>query len=136
MTSARELIQANEGCKLHPYQCTEGKLTIGYGRNLEAKGITQLEADLMLDMDLEECERDLRTFDFWDSLNRTRKAVLTDMRYQLGMAGLKQFKKMLAAINRGQYGVAAIGLLDSRYAIQTPNRAKYNAQLMRHGRSQ
>ena len=35
-----QLIQ-HEGLKLKPYQCPAGRLTIGVGRNLEDKGITE-----------------------------------------------------------------------------------------------
>ena len=43
------LIKKHEGLSLKPYKCTAGKLTIGYGRNIEDKGISQEEAERFLD---------------------------------------------------------------------------------------
>lgn len=131
---ARDLIKQNEGLRLKPYYCTGDKLTIGYGRNLDDKGITLQEAEQMLDLDILECETDLKRFPFWDSLNDTRQAVLLDMRFQLGSKGIRGFKRMLAAIEAEYYDTAAAELLDSRYAKQTPNRANRNAQMMRTGK--
>lgn len=132
MSKVRDLIKANEGLSLVVYTCTGGKKTIGYGRNLEDKGISRQEAELMLDMDIEECERDVKRFPFWHDLTEDRQAVLIDMRFQLGYAGLRQFKKMLQAIAVSDYDSAADELLDSRYAKQTPNRAQRNAEMMRN----
>lgn len=130
---AEQLIKLNEGCKLKPYRCTEGKLTIGYGRNLEGKGLSQYEAEVLLALDLEECIKDLRALEFWSSLNEARQAVLIDMRFQLGKAGLMGFKNMLDALKWGDYDKAADELMDSRYAKQTPNRAARNSDIMRAG---
>lgn len=38
----------HEGLRLKPYRCPAGKLTIGIGRNLEDKGITEKEAVMLL----------------------------------------------------------------------------------------
>ena len=39
-----EQIKKHEGLELKVYTCTAGRLTIGYGRNLEDRGITEEEA--------------------------------------------------------------------------------------------
>lgn len=130
---AEQLVKLNEGCKLKPYHCTEGKLTIGYGRNLEGKGISQYEAEVLLALDLEECIKDLESLELWPSLNEARRAALIDMRFQLGKAGLMGFKNMLEALKWGDYEKAADELMDSRYAKQTPNRAARNRDIMRTG---
>ena len=63
-----QLIQ-HEGLKLKPYQCPAGRLTIGVGRNLEDKGITEKEAVMLLENDIQECLEDLKTiFDKFDML--------------------------------------------------------------------
>ena len=46
------MLRLHEGEKLMPYKCTAGKLTIGVGRNLEARGISKDESDLMLRNDI------------------------------------------------------------------------------------
>jgi len=42
-------ITTHEGLRLKPYHCPAGKLTIGIGRNLEDKGITEKEALMLLE---------------------------------------------------------------------------------------
>ena len=95
---ARELIKGHEGIRFSPYQCPAGKLTIGYGRNLEDCGITQDEADYLLDNDVIDCIVDLESFKFWEDLDEVRKAVLVDMRYNLGATRFRKFKKMIQAL--------------------------------------
>lgn len=134
MSLAADLIKNNEGLRLKPYRCTANKITIGYGRNLEDKGITEFEANWLLEFDLEQSAQDLRkNFPFFKSLTDARKAVLIDMRHQLGGKGFRSFKRMLAAVARGDYSDAAHELLDSKYAIQTPARAENNAHILRTG---
>ena len=41
-------VKMHEGLRLKPYRCTSGKLTIGYGRNIEDNGITEAEASFLL----------------------------------------------------------------------------------------
>ena len=40
----------HEGLRLKPYRCTAGKLTIGVGRNLETKGLSEEEALFYLEV--------------------------------------------------------------------------------------
>lgn len=117
-------IKQHEGLKLKPYKCTAGKLTIGYGRNLEDKGINKSEAEEMLLRDI--CEVEERLFDagLLDSQNDARKAVLINMAFQLGFNGLLGFKNMLEAVRRHEYELAGKEMLNSRWAMQTPTRAK------------
>ena len=93
-------LKRHEGLKLKPYKCTAGKLTIGYGRNLEDKGINKSEAEEMLLRDI--CEVEERLFDagLLDSQNDARKAVLINMAFQLGFNGLFGFKNMLEAFSQ------------------------------------
>ena len=73
---------------------------------------------------------------FFNTLDDARKAVLLNMSFQLGVAGLMQFKKTLEYIQSGQYEEAAAGMLKSKWATQTPNRAKEMAEQMRTGQWQ
>ena len=131
LQKAKEMLKRHEGLRLYVYECTAGKKTIGYGRNLEDRGITETEAEAMLDSDIEYTEERLvLSFDFYKHLDDVRKAVLIDLAFNIGMAGLKGFKKMLKALEEGDYSEAAIQLLDSRYATQVPNRAMELARLL------
>jgi lysozyme len=52
------------------------------------------------------------------------------MAFNMGVRGLLNFKKMLAAVETGQWGVAAKEMLDSTWAHQVPQRAARLAQQM------
>ena len=57
--------------------------------------------------------------------------ILVEMSYQLGVNGVLKFKKMWGALKNEDYTEASKQMLDSRWAIQTPNRAKKLAEMMR-----
>mgnify|MGYP003153984672 CR=1 FL=1 len=45
------------------------------------------------------------------------------MCFQLGVSGFSKFKKTIDHLENNRYGKASAEMLDSRWAIQTPNRA-------------
>lgn len=120
----------NEGVALKPYRCKAGKLTIGIGRNLEDKGLSVSEIEILYHNDLIDAVTDLkRIFCDWDALTEPQKVVLVDMRFHMGPGGFRSFKNMLNAINSGQLDVVPAHILDSKYArVDTPERAMLNAQ--------
>jgi lysozyme len=124
----------HEGLKLKPYHCTAGKLTIGIGRNLEDKGISETEAYLMLDNDIKDVESEIRGLVLnYDDLDDVRKRVVLNMAFNLGMTRLRGFKKFLANLRVRNFSKAAIEMLDSRWAQQVGRRALELAQWMRTG---
>jgi lysozyme len=138
MTTQREhlqrLLRLHEGVRLKPYRDTVGKLTIGIGRNLDDRGITEVEADLLLEHDLDDVWLALIAAKPWIArLDEVRQAVLIDMGVNLGVAGLLKFKQTLAAIERGDYETAAVQMLDSKWATQVGRRAQRLARMMRDG---
>ena len=125
-------IQRHEGLRLKAYYCTAGKLTIGYGRNLEDVGIDIDEAELMLRKDLARCENEcLHAFPWFADLSEQRKDVILNMCFNLGLAGLRKFKKFLKAVEMGAYETAAHEMMDSDWAEQVKGRALELAQMMR-----
>ena len=125
-------IQRHEGLRLKPYYCTAGKLTIGYGRNLEEVGITAHEAEILLTGDLLRCEDDcLHAFPWFADLSDDRKDVILNMCFNLGLAGLKKFAKFLQAVELGNYDTAADEMLDSLWSRQVKSRALELAGMMR-----
>jgi len=125
----------HEGLKLKPYRCPAGKLTIGVGRNLEAIGISQKEALVLLENDILRCESELLADlpDIYSGLNETRKSVLLNMCFNLGITGLLGFRNTLAFIGSGDFERAANGMLASRWAKQVGRRAIELSELMRKG---
>ena len=128
------LVKRHEGLRLKPYKDTVGKLTIGYGRNLEDVGITLEEAELMLEHDLDRALKDAReVIAGFDELDEVRQAVLVDMAFNLGRAGLAGFRNMRAALALGDFERAADEMLDSLWARQVGRRAQELADMMRSG---
>ena len=134
MSKCRELLQKHEGLKLFPYKCTAGKLTIGYGRNIEDTGISEDEAAFMLDADIDQCVSDLTTkTEYFVFLNEPRKAVVVNMLFNLGWGGYSKFRNMINALNDHDYETASAEMLDSRWARQVGGRAKELSRIMRSG---
>ena len=132
----KNMTKTFEGLRLKPYKCTAGKLTIGYGRNLEDVGISQAEADMMFERDFamaeSEVKRLCKEFNIdCESLIEQRFYVLTDMMFNLGYNRLSKFKKFLYALKTGSYAAAADEMLDSVWAKQVGNRATQLSALMR-----
>lgn len=132
----KQMTKDFEGLRLKPYRCTAGKLTIGYGRNLDDVGISKTEADLLFERDFAQAEAETRRLlklngiDY-DQLIEQRFYVLTDMMFNLGYDRLSKFKKLLYALKKGLYDDAAKEMLDSAWATQVGNRATKLAALMR-----
>jgi lysozyme len=123
----------HEGRRAKPYTDTVGKLTIGVGRNLTDKGLSDSEIDYLLMNDIRECTDDLKTFLWWDDLDEVRRNVLIDMRFNLGPSRFRQFKATLAAVAMGDYVTASDQMLKSKWAAQVKGRARRLARMMSTG---
>ncbi len=140
----KQLIR-HEGLKLKPYRCTAGKLTIGVGRNLDDRGVSNSEAMYMLDNDIELAINELTSKEpVFGTLDEVRQRVLVDMHFNLGYARLKGFKNFWAAIARRDWKTAAFEMLNnktaagvvtpSKWAIDVGPRALRLAVMMETGR--
>jgi lysozyme len=128
----REMIKGNEGLRLKPYRCSSGRLTIGYGRNLEDGGISVDEAEHMLDNDIRVAAEDVcGMFPGFARLPGSARFVLIDMRFNLGPGGFRKFKRMIAAVRDGDFERAAMEIEDSLYYEQVGVRSMKNAEMMR-----
>ena len=103
----------HEGLRLKPYLCTAGFQTLGVGRNLDALGISEEEAFILLGNDIDRCCHSLDQLAEWSRL--------------------MQFKKMWDAIIEEAWDRAADEMLDSRWADQVGMRARTLSDMMRTG---
>ena len=67
------------------------------------------------------------------NLSPARQLVLINMAYNLGVEGLYEFKDMWAAIEAGNFDLAAAEMLDSLWAEQVGDRDLDLAKTMREG---
>lgn len=129
-----EQLRRDEGVRLKPYTDTVGKLTIGVGRNLTDKGISDDEATLLLQDDVAEVTSALTAALSWlATLDDARKGVLVNLAFNLGVAGLLAFHNTLTALQAGDWTTAAAQLLDSKWAGQVGARATRLADQIRLG---
>lgn len=132
MTDYRTTLEADEGNKKFPYKCSEDKVTIGIGRNLEAVGLTSDEINYLYKNDERRAIRGAASLvDEFQWLSDDRKIVLVSMVFQMGVTGVSKFKKMIIAINKGNFHEASNEMLDSKWAKQTPERAKRLSEKMK-----
>ena len=129
--SALEQLKEDEGFRGSIYQCTEGKNTIGYGRNLDDNPLTREEAQFLLENDLEKVARQAQKFPWYKTLTSERRAVILNMIYNLGINRFKQFKLMIAALYVEDYELAAKEMLNSKWAKQVKGRALRLSMIMK-----
>lgn len=130
----RSLLTTHEQFKQFPYHDTTGHLTIGIGRNLTDRGISQTEAFALLDDDISYfCSRISHACGYFDALADNRKIALVDMCFNLGVNGFLGFNNMQSALERGDYEMAAQEMLDSKWATQVGERAVTLANIVRTG---
>lgn len=136
---------------LSAYRDTVGKLTIARGFNLDAPGasdiltqlsidyqgvrngqsITVTQADALFAYSYGSVVRDLHSiFPSLNSYPDNVGAVLSDMRYELGASGFRQFKMFIAAILREDWPGAIAQMKHSLWQSQVPGRVANDVALM------
>jgi lysozyme len=124
-------VKKHEGYRNKVYLDTLGKRTVGVGHLCvedfweDDKEYSEEMLMNILKDDLknaiEGAERLLKDCPVLDDL---AKEIIIEMVFQLGETGVSKFKNMLKALEEGpDYQTAAIEMLDSKWAKQTPNRA-------------
>ena len=142
----KESIKIHEGFRSSVYLCPTGHPTVGYGfrvADLSADELA-LNAGVVEPMSKEVAEKilDIKITKFkkqvYNALPWLTYApmdiqdALCEMAYQMGVAGLLGFKNTLALIKERRYSEAAENMLKSKWATQTPKRAKQIANLVRN----
>ena len=124
-----EMLHRHEGLRLNPYHCSANKLTIGIGRNLQDRGITESEAFYLLHGDINLVQEELtKNWGVWRTFPEKARLVCIDMTFQMGITGFMKFKETRKLMELGKWLEASEEVLRSRYSIQTPNRALYNSR--------
>ena len=129
----------HEGLELKLYKCPAGKWTIGVGRNLEDRGITEEEALYLLRNDIEiSIDELINTFPWFMRLDEVRQMALVDLHFNLGLNTLKTFRKTLSLIEQAiegnvSWSEVSSELLNSRWADQVGHRSQTVANMIRTG---
>lgn len=131
-----EDIKRDEGFVSHVYKDHLGFYTIGYGFLVDERrggGLSKAECEFILRNRLQIIFSKLnREIPWWNRLSDTQQRGIANMAYQLGVNGLLRFKKTLEHMKQGRYEEAAQEALNSRWAKQTPDRAKRVVAMLKH----
>ena len=114
-------IVEHEGIKRFAYTDTLGSVSVGIGRCLDAKkgkGLSVDECFYLLSNDIKELKPELEKYSWYNKQNETRKGVLIEMAFNLGVNGLLNFKKMIACVDNGNYEGAVKEMSNSKWATQ------------------
>ena len=128
-------LQSDEGWVSHAYQDHLGYWTIGFGFLIDERrgGEIPLQiAEQWLAHAATNRWNELLVNVPWlaDQPEDVQRGV-ANMAYQLGVRGVQNFKKMLAALKDDDRNLAASEALNSRWAEQTPRRASRVTKLIR-----
>ena len=140
-----QIIAKEEGYREQPYYDHLGFPTVGYGRLLGPKNadlynytgaIYEKAERVWLSCHIESVTQAILKStlkDAYQNCDEVRQAVLISMAYQMGVDGLSRFKKTIGFIEQGLFDAAAMEMLESRWADQTPERAERHADMMHSG---
>ena len=155
-----DMLKVHEGFRATPYRDTEGKLTVGFGRNLDDNPltpaerahlglgpndpltrITQEQAEYLFNNDLMSASNSAMNIfgDAWNNLNDARKSVIVNMIYNMGAGDFREFQDMIKAVKEGDWNKAAQEMLvnsagtgPSDWAKTVGQRAQELAEIMRN----
>lgn len=109
------------------YLDSRGYLTCGIGFLIDKDhggNIPDVVMNFWLDYLLDSIDAEMdAALPWWRKQPDDVQRAMAQMCYQLGLPKLLGFKKMLAALEAGNYSLAKIEALDSQWAKQTPARA-------------
>ena len=127
-----EQLKIHEGYKPAVYKCTAGVDTIGIGFAIKDLNLSEEVCELILTEKLEALEeRFEKKFDWFQESPVEVRNVMRNMAYQLGFAGFCKFKKTIAYLEEAEWEKASEEMLDSKWAKQTPNRAKELSEIIK-----
>jgi len=130
----RDQLVRHEGLRLTVYEDSLGIPTIGVGRNLRDRGITEGEAYTLLEHDIEICLAECaKSFPWFGVLDPMRQRVWVDLCFNLGITRLLKFTSTIAAMARNDCQSAAAHLEDSKWFTQVGRRGPWLCQALRTG---
>ena len=135
-----ESVKKHEGYRNKVYLDTLGKRPVGVGhlcvedfweddKEYEEKFLMEILAE-----DLQNAikgARELKEEHSCTDIDEIAQEIIVEMVFQLGKNGVSKFKNMWKALSEHNYTGASYEMLDSKWAKQTPNRAKSMAELMK-----
>ena len=134
----KKRIRDHEGFIAKPYLDSLGKATIGYGHLItdedefeNGKEYSKNELLKLFDKDFAKAEMGAdQLVGHIPELHIEAKNIVTEMVFQLGTQGVRNFRKMISALEARDYQRASAEMLDSRWHAQTTNRCENLSKIM------
>ena len=134
----KKRIMDHEGFIGSIYLDTENKATIGFGHLITDEDNFELGKEYSKNELLKLFEKDFAKAEMGadqlvghiQELHIEAKNVITEMVFQLGTQGVRNFKNMIAALEARDYPRASREMLDSRWHAQTTNRCESLSKIM------
>ena len=133
----RQLYDDATGLEIIPGSVVHGNPTLGVGRDLVSRGISDEETTYLLTNDIKNVTVGLDTcVPWWVGLDDVRQRVLINMGFNLGVQGLLTFKRFLAAMAQHDWPEAAVQMQDSKWFTEVGDRAVRLQQMVLTGQDQ
>lgn len=122
-----------EGWAREPYDDTTGQrirlqnggnVSIGCGRNLQARPLTNDEIEYLLFNDINHVIQQCNTLPYWSGLDSVRQIVVADLVFNLGLKGWLGFKEANKSLAAHEYEDCAMHMADSAWYTQVYRRAR------------
>lgn len=131
-------LRRDEGTRATAYPDSMGWLTIGVGRLIDSRktgaGLRPDEIDYLLRNDIADRVQALqKALPWFAKLDQARQGVLINMAFQMGTEGLLAFRQTLGVVRDGKYSEASEQMMKSKWAEQTPARARRLSEQMKTG---
>jgi len=123
-------LKRDEGYRDCVYTCSAGKLTLGYGHNVEDNPIPEKIAADLLGHDIGQALAKCEQWAWFFPLSDVRKRVIVNMVFNIGAGGVARFRRMISAIEAEDWGVAALEMQDSMWYRQVGKRAERLCYMM------
>ena len=146
MSKIIAILGYEEGYKEKPYLDSENYPTVACGIKIGPRGanlsnytftvprkVGDVWLQVFVDSTINQCRNNTLIASALEQCNPARQDMLYSMAFQMGIAGLASFKNTLGMIAKRDFMGAANGMMNSKWASQTPNRARRHATVMRSG---
>ena len=124
-------IKKHEGYVGIVYKDSLGIDTIGYGFAIKDLELDRDICDIILERKLKDLESRVKLkFGWYPFMPQEIQHIVMEMCYQLGVTGFSKFVKTITYLKDKDFKSASVEMLDSRWAKQTPNRAKEMSEIV------
>lgn len=106
------------GKPIGPGSYVKGYPTIGIGRNLYSRGLSESERQFLLDNDIEDCTQTASQFLWFSGLDGVRQAAVVELIFNLGLTRFKGFKKFIGFMSEHRWVHAGAELKNSLWYTQ------------------